>query len=60
MYFVSVHFINYKKQKKYFLTPTRKHLGKVVARGSKMAIAKECLKDSITSRYVINHLCISC
>ena len=34
-----------KKPKSFVLTPTRKKFGKLVARGSKVAIAEECLKN---------------
>ena len=34
-----------KKQRSYVLTPSRKHLGKYVARGSRYSIALHCWKD---------------
>ena len=37
--------VGYKKPKSFVLTPTRKKFGKLVARGSKVAIAEECLKS---------------
>ena len=35
------------------LTPSRKHLGKAVARRSKQKVAVECLKDSDVKRYIL-------
>ena len=37
--------VGYKKPKSFVLTPTRKKFGKLVARGSKVVIAEECLKN---------------
>ena len=37
--------VGYKKPKSFVLTPTRKKVGKLLARGSKVAIAEECLKN---------------
>ena len=49
--------MEYKPPKRYTLTPSRKRIGKAVARGSKKNnIAQECFKDPVTTKYVINHL----
>ena len=45
--------MNYKKPRTYPLTPTRKHLGKAVARGSKKSVAIECLKDPATRKFLL-------
>ena len=37
--------VGYKKLKSFVLTPTRKKVGKLLACGSKVAIAEECLKN---------------
>ena len=38
------------------LTPTRKKIGKAVARGSKYAIVRECFTDPKTRQFVLNYL----
>ena len=38
------------------LTPTRKKIGKAVARGSKYAIVRECFTDLKTRQFVLNYL----
>ena len=37
----------------YLLTPSRKKVGKAVARGSKKAIANECMKDPMTKQHLL-------
>lgn len=47
--------VAYKIPKVYPLTPIRRKLiGKAVARGSKLTVAKECLKDPVTKKYIFN------
>ena len=41
----------------YVLTPSRKRIGKAVARGSRLAVAEECLNDEDVSKYVIKKIC---
>ena len=48
--------IGYKKPKSFVLTPTRKKFGKLVARGSKVAIAEECLKNRDMKAAVITRI----
>ena len=38
------------------LTPSRKKMGKAIARKSKATIVRECLKDPIMFNYVINNV----
>ena len=45
--------VGYAKPKSIILTPTRKKFGKLVARGSKMAIADECLNHKDVKGCVI-------
>ena len=45
--------MGYKKPKTIVLTPSRKHLGKAVAHKRKMAVARECCKDSGTLKYIV-------
>ncbi len=40
----------------YSLTPSRRRLGKAVARSSKSSIAKACFTDPITTKYAMNYL----
>lgn len=37
--------VGYKQHRNYILTPSRKHLGKHIARGSKLAVAHDCMED---------------
>ena len=46
--------VNYeKKARTYNLTPSRKKVGKAVARGSKKAVINECMKDPTMQKYII-------
>lgn len=38
------------------LTPTRKHIGKAVARGSRQAVAVQCLKEPATRKYLLKRI----
>ena len=49
--------MGYKQPRSFTLTPSRKRIGKAVARSSKKAIAQECFKDPVTTKYVLDHLC---
>ena len=51
-YVIGIH-LGYKKPKTIVFTPNRKHLGKAVAQKRKMAVARECCKDSGTLKYII-------
>ena len=42
-----------KKPRSYHLTPRRKKVGKAVARGSKKAVIRECMKDPAMHKYTI-------
>lgn len=42
--------------KNYILTPSRKPLGKMIARGSHMAIAKQCINDPKVKSLMLRHL----
>ena len=48
--------MNYKKPRIFPLTPSRKHIGKAVARGSRKAVALECLKDPATRKYLLKKI----
>ena len=48
---VQVHY--QKKPRSYHLTPRRKKVGKAVARGSKKAVVRECMKDPAMHKYTI-------
>ena len=48
--------MGYKRPKSYLLTPRRRRIGKAVGRGSRKAIARECIKDSITLKYALGFL----
>ena len=48
--------VGYRQPRQYSLTPSRKRMGKAVARGSKKAIVQECFKDTVTTKHVLNHL----
>lgn len=41
----------------YTLTPSRKRMGKAVARGSRISIANQCLNDEDISKHVIKKIC---
>ena len=46
--------MNYqKKARTYNLTPTRKKVGKAVARGNKKAVIIECMKDPVMQKHII-------
>lgn len=51
---VQVHY--QKKARNYNLTPSRKKVGKAVARGSKKAVIRECIKDPLMHKYTIQIL----
>ena len=51
--------MGYKKTKSYILTPSRKNLGKFVARKSRNSIAIHCWKDLIIRRYILKALHIT-
>ena len=51
--------MGYKKTKSYILTPSRKNLGKFVARESRNSIAIHCWKDPIIRRYILKALHIT-
>ena len=48
--------MGYEKVKTYALTPTRKPIGKAVARGHRQGLAVECLKDPIIKRYLLKRI----
>ena len=39
------------------MTPSRKKIGKALARGSRVAIATQCLKDEVVSKHIIKKVC---
>ena len=46
--------MNYQKKAcTYNLTPSRKKVGKAVARGSKKAVINECMKDPVIQKHII-------
>ena len=45
-----------KQQKTYVLTPSRKHMGKAVARKSSMKLATECLQNASVCKYIIQRI----
>ena len=42
--------------KRFNLTPSRKGIGKAVARGSRAKIAKQCLDDLVIRKHIIKHI----
>ena len=44
--------------KNYVLTPSRRKVGKAVARGSKQALAAECLRDATTRKYLMQIIAV--
>ena len=48
--------VGYKKPKTYALTPTRKHIGKAVARGRRQSVAIECLKEPSTRKHLLKRI----
>ena len=57
--YLQIH-VSYSQQPRprtYNLTPSRKRMGKAVARGSRLSIADECLNDEDVSKYVIKKIC---
>lgn len=48
--------VGYNKPKTYELTPSRKHIGKAVARGRRQSVAIECLKEHSTKRYPLKRI----
>ena len=51
--------MNYKKPKSYTLTPSRKKLGRSVARGSRYSLAVQCWEDPTIKRYILKLLSVS-
>ena len=49
-------YVNYKKPRTFTLTPSRKRLGKALARGSRRVVAIECLKDPTTRRHILKKI----
>ena len=52
--FYKVHVEYARKPQSYNLTPSRKQIGKAVARGSRLSIATQCLKDADTRKHIIH------
>ena len=46
-------YVNYKKPRTFPLTPSRKRLGKALARGSRKVVAIESLKDPTMRRHIL-------
>lgn len=46
--------IGYKRPISYHLTPSRKKVGKSLARGSKCAVIRECFKDETLCKFIIH------
>ena len=46
--------LGYAKPKSFVLTPSRKKLGKLVARGSRVSIANECFQDPELRKFIIS------
>ena len=46
----------YRKPKRYLLTPTRKHLGRAVARRSHKKIAYECFDDPAIRKHILRRI----
>ena len=46
----------YKKPRMYVLTPSRKPIGKAVARGSRQAMAVGCFNELETRKYLLKHM----
>ena len=44
------------KERRYVLTPSRKYIGKSVARGSRHAIVSNCLEDPVMRKYIISRV----
>lgn len=53
--YLQIH-VGYKKPRTYVLTPTRKRLGKAVARRSKKEIVDQSMKDPLVKRYMIEKM----
>ena len=45
--------VGYTRPKSYKLTPSRKHIGKALARRSKKALALECMKNEGVKKYIL-------
>ena len=45
--------VGYKQHRNYILTPSRKHLGKHIARGSKLAVARDCMEDPELRNHIV-------
>lgn len=48
--------VGYKQPRSYKLTPSRKHLGKHIARGNKFSIARDCMKDPVLRKHVVKKM----
>ncbi|XP_065892721.1 uncharacterized protein [Dysidea avara] len=49
--------VKYKKRpKSYYLTPRRYRIGKAVGRGCRKVIVQECIKDTITRKFLLEQL----
>ena len=48
--------MSYKKPRTFMLTPSRKHIGKALARGSRKKVAAECFTDPIVKKYLVENL----
>lgn len=48
--------MSYKKPRTYVLTPSRKKLGKAVARRSRQTVARECFSEPITRAHLLRHI----
>ena len=48
--------MGYSKPQRYVLTPSRKHLGKCVARGSRRSVALQCWKDELMRCYILKSM----
>lgn len=48
--------VGYKKPRNFILTPSRKHMGKALARGKRKSVAAECIKDPVAKKYIIKKI----
>ena len=53
---MQVHIGYAQRARNYNLTPTRRHLGKAIAHGSKLSIALQCLKDKQIQKHIIRKI----
>ena len=49
--------IGYSERRTYNLTPTRRKIGKALARGSRFSIANQCLNDQEVSGHIFKKVC---